>query len=63
MIEDAIAATAPAIVYTHTLCDLHQDHRNVHRASMVAARNVPSVYCLREPLGHREIRTGPLRVD
>ena len=49
MIEDAIAATAPAIVYTHTLCDLHQDHRNVHRASMVAARNVPSVYCYESP--------------
>jgi two-component system response regulator HydG len=49
LIEDAIAEFDPAIVYTHTVNDLHQDHRNVHRASMVAARRVPNVYCYESP--------------
>ena len=39
----------PTIVYTHTESDLHQDHRNVHRATLVAARLVPSVYCYESP--------------
>ena len=48
-IEAVIADFAPTIVYTHTIHDLHQDHRNVNRATMVAARRVPSVYCYESP--------------
>ncbi len=28
---------------------MHQDHRNVHRASLVAARKVPQVFCYQAP--------------
>jgi LmbE family N-acetylglucosaminyl deacetylase/ActR/RegA family two-component response regulator len=44
-----IAAVRPTIVYTHSIHDLHQDHRNTHRAVMVAAREVGSVYCFQSP--------------
>ncbi|HEX3946302.1 MAG TPA: response regulator [Acidimicrobiales bacterium] len=49
LLEEVIKAARPTIVYTHTLSDLHQDHRNVHRATMVAARRVPNVYCYESP--------------
>jgi LmbE family N-acetylglucosaminyl deacetylase len=49
IIETVIEEVQPTVVYTHTLCDLHQDHRNVHRATMVAARRVPNVYCYESP--------------
>ena len=49
LIEEAIKRYDPSIVYTHTSNDGHQDHRNVHRATMVAAREVPNVYCYQAP--------------
>jgi LmbE family N-acetylglucosaminyl deacetylase/CheY-like chemotaxis protein len=49
IIERVIAEIRPTIVYTHTASDLHQDHRSVHQASLVAARQVPSVYCYESP--------------
>ena len=49
MIEQAIEEVDPAIIYTHTVSDLHQDHRNVHHATMVAARRVPGVCCYQSP--------------
>lgn len=48
-IERVIAETRPSIVYTHSRHDIHQDHRNVHDATLVAARNVPHVYCYQAP--------------
>ncbi len=39
----------PSTLYTHTIHDVHQDHRNVHSASLVAARGVPKVYCYQAP--------------
>jgi LmbE family N-acetylglucosaminyl deacetylase len=36
-------------VYTHTSRDVHQDHRNVHSATLVAARGIPRVYCYQAP--------------
>jgi len=39
----------PTVIYTHSLHDAHQDHRNTHRATMVAARGVPSVYTYQSP--------------
>lgn len=49
LIEQVIAEAEPTIIYTHTVSDLHQDHRNVHHATMVAARRVPSVCCYQSP--------------
>lgn len=63
LIEAAVVDVDPTIVYTHTISDLHQDHRNVHRASMVAARGVPSVYCYESPsatVDFRPVRFMPI---
>lgn len=49
VIKAAIDDVKPDIVYTHTDRDVHQDHRNVHRATLVAARGVPRVYCYQSP--------------
>jgi LmbE family N-acetylglucosaminyl deacetylase len=48
-IAKVVEEVRPAIIYTHSLHDLHQDHRNTHRAAMVAAREVARVYCLQSP--------------
>jgi two-component system response regulator HydG len=54
--EDTIAAVArvvaqvqPTVIYTHSLHDVHQDHRNAHRAVMVAVGEVGRVYCYQSP--------------
>jgi LmbE family N-acetylglucosaminyl deacetylase len=39
----------PSTVYTHTARDVHQDHRNCHSATLVAARGVPRIYCYQAP--------------
>jgi LmbE family N-acetylglucosaminyl deacetylase/CheY-like chemotaxis protein len=39
----------PTTVYTHTPRDVHQDHRNVHQATLVAARGIPRLYCYQAP--------------
>jgi LmbE family N-acetylglucosaminyl deacetylase len=49
LIEEVIAEVKPTVVYTHSGHDVHQDHRNVHRAAMVAARKVGQVYCYQSP--------------
>ena len=49
IIEEVVAELQPTIVYTHSVHDLHQDHRNVHRAAMVACRRVGRVYCFQSP--------------
>lgn len=48
-IEEIIAQVQPTIVYTHSDHDLHQDHRNVHRAALVACRRVGRIYCFQSP--------------
>lgn len=48
-IETIVSRYAPSTIYVHTESDRHQDHRNVHRAAMVASRNVPSVFCYQSP--------------
>ncbi|NNE71803.1 MAG: response regulator [Rhodothermales bacterium] len=48
-IEETIGKFDPVTVYTHTPNDNHQDHRNTHRATVVAARNVANVYCYQAP--------------
>jgi two-component system response regulator HydG len=49
MIEEVVADVGPTVVYTHSIHDLHQDHRSVHRATMVACRKVGRVYCYQSP--------------
>ena len=48
-IRAVVEAVQPTIVYTHSIHDVHQDHRNTHRAVMVAARGVGSVFCYQSP--------------
>ena len=49
IIERVVSEVTPAIVYTHTEHERHQDHRSVHAASMVATRRVPFVGCYQSP--------------
>jgi LmbE family N-acetylglucosaminyl deacetylase len=44
-----VETVRPTVIYTHSQHDVHQDHRNVYRAAMVAARNVQRVYCFQSP--------------
>jgi two-component system, NtrC family, response regulator HydG len=48
-IRAVVQAVQPTVVYTHSIHDVHQDHRNTHRAVMVAAREIGSVYCYQSP--------------
>lgn len=49
VIKRVVDEVLPTTVYTHTARDVHQDHRNVHHASLVAARGIPRVYCYQAP--------------
>jgi LmbE family N-acetylglucosaminyl deacetylase len=48
-IRSVIEAVRPTTIYTHSIHDVHQDHRNTHRAVMVAARGIGSVFCFQSP--------------
>ena len=48
-ISRVVDIVRPTVIYTHSLHDVHQDHRNTHRAAMVAAREVGRVYCFQSP--------------
>jgi LmbE family N-acetylglucosaminyl deacetylase len=56
VIEDVLRDVDPTVVYTHSDRDAHQDHRAVHRASVVACRGVPNVYCYQAPSTTVEFR-------
>jgi len=49
VIEDVIIKVKPDIIYTHSICDNHQDHRNTYLATMVAARSIQHVYSYLSP--------------
>ncbi len=49
VIEEVINAFNPTVVYTHSVHDNHQDHRNTSLASTVACRKVPRLYCYQSP--------------
>jgi LmbE family N-acetylglucosaminyl deacetylase len=49
LIESVIADMRPDVVYVHSAHDVHQDHRAVYRATLVAARGVPRVLCYQSP--------------
>ena len=48
-IVDVIEQVRPTTVYTHTARDVHQDHRNAHSATLVAARRISRVFCYQAP--------------
>jgi LmbE family N-acetylglucosaminyl deacetylase len=48
-ILDVIDEVRPTTVYTHTPRDVHQDHRNAHSATLVAARTIGRVFCYQAP--------------
>jgi LmbE family N-acetylglucosaminyl deacetylase len=41
LIEKAIDKHQPQIVYSHSIHDNHQDHRSTHKATIIAARQIP----------------------
>lgn len=45
LIEKVVREINPSIVYVHSDHDLHQDHRAVHAASLIATRGVRTVSC------------------
>jgi LmbE family N-acetylglucosaminyl deacetylase len=49
VIAGVVQQVEPNVVYTHSLHDVHQDHRNTHRAAMVAVRGIGRVYCWQSP--------------
>jgi LmbE family N-acetylglucosaminyl deacetylase len=55
-IERVIAEVEPTVIYTHSRHDVHQDHRHVHDATLVAARRVPRIYCYQAPSGSVDFR-------
>jgi LmbE family N-acetylglucosaminyl deacetylase len=55
-IKKVIDEIHPTTVYTHTPRDVHQDHRNVHHATLVAARGIPRIYCYQAPSTTVEFR-------
>ncbi|GAA2093681.1 hypothetical protein GCM10009759_20570 [Kitasatospora saccharophila] len=64
VIERTVAEAAPDLVLVHSDHDTHQDHRAVHRATRVACRQVPRVFCYQSPsatVDYRPNRFVPLR--
>jgi LmbE family N-acetylglucosaminyl deacetylase len=49
VIAAVVEQVQPTVIYTHSLHDVHQDHRNTHRAAMVAVRGIGRVYCWQSP--------------
>ncbi len=49
VIEAAVLASKPDIIYTHSAADTHQDHRSIHFATLVAGRAVAGLYCYGSP--------------
>ena len=56
VIAEAVDRYAPTIVYTHTPNDVHQDHRNTHAATLIAARRVPRIYAYQAPSTNIDFR-------
>ena len=48
-ILDVVEEIRPTTIYTHTIRDVHQDHRNTHSATLVAARGISRVFCYQAP--------------
>ena len=55
-ITRVIEELSPDTIYAPSAHDLNPDHRNVHHATMVAARRVPRVFCYQTPSSTVEFR-------
>ncbi|MGB3762347.1 MAG: PIG-L family deacetylase, partial [Ornithinimicrobium sp.] len=49
LVEGVCADVRPDTIYVHSAHDVHQDHRAVHAATLVAARGVQRVLCYQSP--------------
>ncbi|PXV60018.1 LmbE family N-acetylglucosaminyl deacetylase [Dysgonomonas alginatilytica] len=49
VIEEVIHSFQPDIIYTHSINDNHQDHRNAHLATIIAARKIDEIYAYQAP--------------
>ncbi|MGW1227003.1 PIG-L family deacetylase [Streptomyces sp. NPDC001478] len=49
IIEEVVADVRPDVVLVHSANDTHQDHRAVHRATLVACRQVQRLACYQSP--------------
>lgn len=56
LIETAVKEIQPDVIYVHSSHDVHQDHRAVHAATLVAARRVPRVLAYQSPSATIEFR-------
>jgi LmbE family N-acetylglucosaminyl deacetylase len=45
IISRVVETVRPTVIYTHSVHDMHADHRNTHQAAMVAVRQIGRVYC------------------
>ncbi|WP_292389526.1 PIG-L deacetylase family protein [Methanosarcina sp. UBA5] len=48
-IETVVNELKPDIVFTHSVHDIHQDHRAVHYATVRACRNLSTILCYESP--------------
>lgn len=55
-IESIINQVQPTHIYTHSIYDIHQDHRKVHQATLIASRLVPNLFCYLSPSSTIEFR-------
>jgi two-component system response regulator HydG len=56
VISRVVEELQPTVVYTHSIHDVHQDHRNTNRAAMVACRRIGRLYCFQSPSATVEFR-------
>ena len=56
VIGRVIEAVRPTVIYTHSPHDADQDHRNTHRAAMLAAQDVGRFYCFQSPAATDDFR-------
>lgn len=54
LVEGVIASVRPTTIYVHSAADNHQDHRAVHRATVIAARRVQQLFCYQSPSSRNE---------
>ncbi len=58
LIKKAIDSFNPTVIYTHSANEAHQDHRNVHLATLAAAKSVPALYCYQSPTATVDFHPG-----
>jgi LmbE family N-acetylglucosaminyl deacetylase len=49
VIEDIVNKLKPNIIFTHSINEIHQDHRNTAISTFSAARSVPTILCYESP--------------